>query len=365
MEPKANFKNILEAVRHDIRNNMPAGTFLPTETELAARYNVSRPTIAKVYNTLQKEGYVLKKQGIGTTVIYQGINHKTTFGLLLSGPGESEIFATISDRFMERSQKGDFECIWNGATSGNAEIRRDLTEKSCEEYIEQKVDGIFFAPLERIPQGNELNNEICRRIREAGIPLVLIDRDIVEFPDRSEFDLVSLDNLNAAYTMAEHLISAGCDHLLFCFRPDSAGSVRIRQFGVSAAAQKQGFHFGSENVCCGNPEDMDFVRELDIRPGHTGIVCANDATAAVLMSSLGARGIKIMSDALLCAFDDMKYAKHLKYTLTSYRQPCEQITDVAIELMLRRMKTPDAPALTINLQGEICPRDSSRFAEIE
>ena len=149
MEPKANFKNILEAVRHDIRNNMPAGTLLPTETELAARYNVSRPTIAKVYNTLQKEGYVLKKQGIGTTVIYQGINHKTTFGLLLPGPGESEIFATISDRFMERSQKGDFECIWNGATSGNAEIRRDLTEKSCEEYIEQKVDGIFFAPLER------------------------------------------------------------------------------------------------------------------------------------------------------------------------------------------------------------------------
>ena len=208
MEPKANFKNILEAVRHDIRNNMPAGTLLPTETELAARYNVSRPTIAKVYNTLQKEGYVLKKQGIGTTVIYQGINHKTTFGLLLPGPGESEIFATISDRFMERSQKGDFECIWNGATSGNAEIRRDLTEKSCEEYIEQKVDGIFFAPLERIPQGNELNNEICRRIREAGIPLVLIDRDIVEFPDRSEFDLVSLDNLNAAYTMAEHLTDA-------------------------------------------------------------------------------------------------------------------------------------------------------------
>ena len=124
MEPKANFKNILEAVRHDIRNNMPAGTLLPTETELAARYNVSRPTIAKVYNTLQKEGYVLKKQGIGTTVIYQGINHKTTFGLLLPGPGESEIFATISDRFMERSQKvaknisnrkstGSFSHRWN------------------------------------------------------------------------------------------------------------------------------------------------------------------------------------------------------------------------------------------------------------
>ena len=91
MEPKANFKNILEAVRHDIRNNMPAGTLLPTETELAARYNVSRPTIAKVYNTLQKEGYVLKKQGIGTTVIYQGINHKTTFGLLLPGLSVPEL----------------------------------------------------------------------------------------------------------------------------------------------------------------------------------------------------------------------------------------------------------------------------------
>lgn len=365
MEPKANFKKILEAVRHDIRTGIPTGTLLPTETELAARYNVSRPTIAKVYNTLQEEGYVLKKQGVGTTVIYQEKTRKTTFGLLLPGSGESEIFAIISDRFMERSQKGDFECIWNGATSGNAEIRRDLTEKSCEEYIEQKVDGIFFAPLERIPQADELNVDICNRIRNAGIPLVLIDRDIVEFPDRSEFDLVSLDNFNAAYIMARHLITAGCDHLLFCFRPDSAGSVRIRQFGVSAAAQEQGFYFGPENVYCGNPEDMDFVHKMEIRPGHTGIVCANDATAAVLMSSLNTRGIRIMSDALLCAFDDMKYAKHLKYTLTSYRQPCEQITDVAIELMLRRMKAPDAPGLTISLQGTLCPRDSSRFAEAE
>lgn len=361
MVSKANFKSILEVVRHDIRNNIPAGTLLPTETELAAKYNVSRPTIAKVYNMLQKEGYVMKKQGIGTTVVYQGGACKTTFGLLLPGPGESEIFATISDRFMERSQRGDFECIWNGATSGNAEIRRDLTEKCCEEYIDQRVDGIFFAPLERIPEADELNGEICRKIRDAGIPLVLIDRDIVPFPARSQFDLVNLDNLNAAYIMGAHLIEAGCDHLLFFFRPDSAGSVRLRQFGVSAAAQEKGLGFDTGNICCGNPEDLDFVRSLDIRPGHTGIVCANDATAAVLMSSLSAIGTQITSDALLCAFDDMKYAKHLKYTLTSYRQPCVQITDAAIELMFRRMKTPDAPTLTIGLQGELCPRDSSRF----
>lgn len=364
MEIKANFKSILETVRQQIRNDLPLGTLLPTEMELAARYGVSRPTIAKVYNTLQKEGYVLKKQGIGTTVVFRGEARRPRFGLLLPGPGESEIFATISDRFMERSQRGDFECIWNGATSGNAEIRRDQTEKCCEKYIAQGLDGVFFAPLERIPNARELNEEICAKFRDAGIPLVLIDRDVVEFPQRSAFDLVCLDNLAAAYTMAQDLIAEGCDHLLFCFRPDSAGSVLIRQFGVAAAALEHGIRFGAENVCCGDPEDMDFVRGLPIVPRRTGILCANDATAALLMSSLSTLGIRITSDALLCAFDDMKYAKHLRYTLTSYRQPCEEMTDTAIELMLRRIRTADAPTLTIHLRGEICRRDSSRFVRI-
>jgi len=362
MEIKKNYKIILDIVRSEIENNnLPLGTLLPTETELAQRHDVSRPTIAKVYNSLQEEGYVIKKPGTGTTVIYQHKKNKHLFGLLLPGAGESEIFSIINERFLNHSRNGKFDCLWEGTTTGNAEIRKELIEKCCNDYINENVNGIFFAPLERVKNAEILNHKICEKINNAGIPLVLIDRDIVEFPMRSNFDLVSLDNFNAGYMMAEHLINMGCEVIHFFYRPDSASSVKLRLYGVAAALQNHNLKFDKENDICGNPEDLEFIRSLKIESGKTGIVCANDSTAAVVMSSLDTIGVKITSDVLICGYDDMKYAKHLKYTLTSYRQPCEEIADTAIDLMNRRIEAKDAIPITANLTGEIVERESSKF----
>ena len=100
MNDKYNYKTIYTTVKEDIRKGVyPTGTLLPTELTLADKYSVSRPTVSKVYNQLQKEGYVNKKKGLGTLVLFKGDTKKTyTFGLLLPGAGESEIFSIINDQ---------------------------------------------------------------------------------------------------------------------------------------------------------------------------------------------------------------------------------------------------------------------------
>jgi DNA-binding GntR family transcriptional regulator len=45
------------------------GTFLPSERELAERFNVSNITIKRALNDLAAEGVVQRKQGIGTFVV--------------------------------------------------------------------------------------------------------------------------------------------------------------------------------------------------------------------------------------------------------------------------------------------------------
>ena len=100
---------------------------------------------------------------------------------------------------------------------------------------------------------------------------------------------------------------------------------------------------------------------MHLLKGETGIICANDSTAAVLMSSLEAVGYKIGSDLLICGFDDMKYSQHLKYSLTSFIQPCKEIAKVSIDLMMRRVECNDRPPLSVYLNGEIIERESTRF----
>jgi LacI family transcriptional regulator len=341
----------------------PFHSLLPPEEELAAKFGVSRPTIAKVYNTLQDENYVFKRKGVGTRVIFKKNKNSLTFGLLLPGAGESEIFSIINNRFLEHSLNGEFECLWDGTTAGNADTRKEWIEIYSDNYISKKVDGVFFAPLERVEMADDVNKKICDRFTDAGIPLILIDRDIVEFPHRSIYDLISLDNFNAGYTMAEHLLDSNCTTIHFVYRQGSAFSVTLRRLGVAAAVHRRGLIFTNDNVYCGNLEDAEFVKKIKINPAHTGIICANDSTAAVLMSTMDSLGIKISEDTLICGFDDMKYASLLKYPLTSYSQPCIEIADIAIEMMLRRIKNEDMKANYINLTGEVIFRQSSVFRQ--
>jgi DNA-binding LacI/PurR family transcriptional regulator len=362
---RINYKVIYNALKEDIKKNIyPAGTLLPTELQSAARYAVSRPTIAKVYNQLQEEGFVTKKKGAGTVVIYEcnKSNDRTfTFGLLLPGAGESEIFSIINDQLLKYSESRKFNCLWDGATASSADIRRSLISVCCDNYIEKQVDGVFFAPLERVADADKINGFICRKFQQAGIHVILIDRDIVRYPERSEFDVVCLDNFNAGAIMAQHLIDAGCEYIYYFYRPDSANSVLIRLAGIRDTVSSNNLIFNNDSIICDYPDDLKAIGRMKIYPGKTGIICANDSTAAVLMSTLEKAELKISSDLVICGYDDMKYSSHLKHALTSFRQPCTAIADVSVDLMFRRLNgNPDIP-VTVTLCGDLIVRKSSRF----
>jgi GntR family transcriptional regulator, arabinose operon transcriptional repressor len=106
---------------------------------------VSRPTIAKVYNTLQHEGLIKKKAGAGTFVVFNKNKKQYLFGLLLPGSGESEIFGIINDQFLELEKEKDINFLWDGTAANNADMRQSVILKICQSYIEKKVDGVFFS----------------------------------------------------------------------------------------------------------------------------------------------------------------------------------------------------------------------------
>lgn len=362
MNKKANYKIIYDSLKNDILNGtLTYGSMLPSEKSVADKYFLSRPTVSKAYNLLQDEGLIKKTRGFGSQVVYKSLKDIYTIGLLLPGAGESEIFSIITDQLLQLSKKGKFNCLWEGATANNAEIRSSLIESVCKLYIDKEVDGVLFSPLERFDNANIINLKVCKLFKDANIPITLIDRDIVKDPERSEFDLVSLDNFNAGKIMAKHLIDSGCTNIHFFCRPNSAYSVDLRLSGIKDIALKNKLTFNDSNVYIGDPADYDFVKKIEIESGKTGIICANDSTAAVLISTLDNIGIKISSDVLVCGYDNMKYSNQLRSPLTSYIQPCKEIANISIELIMRRIKNNRLIPIKVNLNGDIIIRESTTF----
>jgi DNA-binding transcriptional MocR family regulator len=138
---------IYDSIKEDIVTGAyKVGNLLPSEEILAKKHSVSRPTISKIYNKLQREGYIIKKRGFGSQIINNNGTDLYTLGLLLPGAGESEIFNIINDQILKLSKKNKFNCYWEGATASNAEVRQLHIENYCDSYIQKRLMALFFVP---------------------------------------------------------------------------------------------------------------------------------------------------------------------------------------------------------------------------
>lgn len=354
------YPQILNDIRQQIlAGEMPAGHKLPTETELANRHSVSRPTIARIYDALQAEGLVEKISGSGTYVIFRKPSDTLTIGLLLPGPGESEIFGPILEQITLLAEEKSIRCLWEGTLIKNAGLRKKQLLKICRNYIDNQVDGVLFSPLERTDAKDAINEQVCSLFSNHRIPVGLIDRDIVAWPARSRYDLTGIDNHHAAHTVTQHLIESGCKELYFISLPDSAPTVEQRIRGFKHAIAQAGIAPTGCHILTLPGADAETV-DIGQAQGSKGIVCANDATAVLVMQILINQGIRIPDDVRLAGFDDMKYAAMLQVPLTTYRQPCADIGTYALEQLLTRIRNPQRATTTIALYGKLIQRKSSQ-----
>ena len=64
------YKEVYSKLKEELKEGIyPAGSLLPTESELEKIFHVSRTTIRKAISILSLEGYVKTKQGYGTEVL--------------------------------------------------------------------------------------------------------------------------------------------------------------------------------------------------------------------------------------------------------------------------------------------------------
>ncbi len=352
-------RRVFEHVLADIESGkLKDGERLPSEAELVQQFAASRPTVARALRDLQNLGLVERKVGSGTYVRKaQKPIESWRFGLLIPGLGSTEIFEPICGQLARLAQRQHHTLLWGDFGDRRSEADPGLIEQVCNSYIRQLVAGVFFAPLELTADKDRVNQSVITALEAAGIPIVLLDRDIVAFPQRSRFDLVGIDNHRAGYLVADHFIKLGCRRIDFLARPGSAPTVMLRIAGYREALLSNGIAPDPQWVHHGEPTDEQFVHRI-AGDGATAIICANDLTAANLMRTLDALGLSVPQRIRVAGFDDVHYAELLHPSLTTIHQPCADIGAIAMQTMLERIGNPTFPARDILAQPTLIVRQS-------
>ena len=117
--------------------------------------------------------------------------------------------------------------LW-GNIAADHDIKDEQTRQLCQQYIAKKVAGVFFAPLERTPASEQTNLCVVSALERARIPVVLLDRCVLPYPNRSRHDLVGIDHRRAGYMITEHLLKLGNRRIAFVAYSSSASTVAAR-----------------------------------------------------------------------------------------------------------------------------------------
>ena len=340
-------------------SNLHAGEQIPAEIEIAEKLKVSRPTVSKAIRIFVQEGKAYRKSGVGTFLKNSSNNkkNKKIIGLVFPLIGRGEIFHPITEEIAKLAETLNFSLVWGGQFNG-ADITGTQMEQMIDFYIEQKVDGILLAPMELTKNCFTINRKIINKLERYNIPIVLVDGEYQEFPLRSKYDLVGIDNFRAGYVSAMHFLAQGEKRVDFLRQPFMAQTIPYRIMGYQQALLSNGItpcEKWVHNIQCFSTEELLPI----INAGAKNIICANDKIAMQLVKNLAKLNIRIPEDVRISGFDNIEASRYFPIGLTTIAQPCEELAKTIINVMLSRIKNPDLPPRTVMLNFELKIRESS------
>ena len=361
MEQIAKYLQIAKMLQRDIL----AGKYeheerFPSEEALVRRFGVSRPTIERALRELKRAGLLQSRAGSGSYLTFAARNATGAIGVIAPDYHKIDFFTDLCDDIAVAARAAGYDTLLGDVSAPDASDRGNWAIAVAEAYALRRTAGVLLEPVDLIPGSHEATKKVLDVLAAKNIPAVLIDRDYLPPPQRSRYDLVGIDNAQAGYRLAKHLIEAGARNIRFLTQPNYASTIRGRIQGVAQAVIDAGLEWRNNHIIETSPSDTAAFRRLmrgKDRPD--AFVCRNDPLAATLLQTLAALKLNVPEEVRVAGFDDAKIAKLLNPPLTTIRQPVKRLAETAVASLLQRIRNPNLAPRAILLDAQMVVRQSS------
>lgn len=361
MDSNTKSKAISDALRREIvEGRFDATRRLPSEHELMRRFSVARETVRSAIKLLAKGEIVEIRRGCGVFLADRGASHATGRFAAIVPDAFHPFYQEICTGIEQAARSKGWSVISAALGAGSPHERALKAVEFAEVCRDQKVGGVFFQPLQFLDDDESFNRALLRILDEANIPVVLLDSDFTEAPMRSGYDLVGIDNCEAGYLLGQHMVERGAKDIVYFSNCNPSRTSLRRGEGVWIAVQKAGLRWNRESTIFANPRDPKTIRKYFGGPSRPdAVVCVNDLVARWLCDSLRAAGLSVPDDIMVAGVNGGVDSESSVPPLTTAAQPCREIGQIAVRMMLDRIADPGLAPRGVYLSTRLIEREST------
>lgn len=303
-----------------------------TRDEVAQEAGVSPATVSYVINngprpvspdTYQKVKQAIEKLGYKPNAVARSLRLKraSILGLILPDT-HNPYFAEVVRGVEQVAFEHGFSLL---LCHSDYSPERELHFANV--LLAERVAGVLWFPASQ-------EAETARFLTEYDVPLVVLDRTVPGLKCRS----VLANNFRGGYIAAQHLVDLG-HRIIGCIaRPMDLFHSQERLRGVRSALHDYGIAQDGKLIVRGGFRMLDGYQAakqlFDMQPLPTAIFCYNDFNAIGALRAAHECNLAIPGDISIIGFDDIPQAQFTCPSLTTIRQPKQEMGRHGAELLI-------------------------------
>ena len=310
------------------------GDRLPSENVLAERYNVSRQTVRKALEGLEREGYLYAKHGSGRFVSERMLHRKQSRNIAVVMTYLSDyIFPKVISGIDEVLSENGYDLILKHTNNSRHGEIACLTE-----LMEKDIDGIIIEPSKSNMYCK--HTELFEKLDQYEIPYVFIQG---EYEAMAEKPHVLLDDEKGSFLLTQYLIELGHREIYGIFKSDDSQGQK-RHNGYARALAEAGIPYDPSRVIWFYTEDRKVhpVTSLQriIRSGKKvdAVVCYNDQIARHVIRGIRETGRRVPEDISVTGYDNSDSTSMDGTQLTTIVHPQEELGRLAADMLLHLIR---------------------------
>lgn len=213
-------------------------------------------------------------------------------------------------------------------------------------YNEKKVDGFIIL--------GQVSNDFIGLLEGTDTPYVFLDF----YTDRAEVDCIISDNFYGVYEITNYLIRHGHQKIAFVGNIYSTSSIQDRFLGYYKSLLDHKLKLNEDYIISDRDEKGAYINIELPEDMPTAFVCNCDQVAYNVISKLKRSGYKVPDDCSVVGYDNDIYATLSEPQLTTIEVDVEEMSRVAVKLVIEKIKNIHDKHGRVFVKGSIIYRDS-------